>query len=197
MLFKKLVIPMCEKHFTKNCSKLVFYKTDVKDITLQKIDDDFFLHVLLNNLQSYNIPVSTPKIVFEGIIIEHHIGSWYVIDHVFVENKLYFLLEHEEYGDEAANIIIDHTGQLILDNVYNGFDDLDDYFDNLEREAKQQEEENTIHIVVQQGLIEAVYASNRNLRVSIIDLDIQNTKLKETLFDEIQNLKKTKYDILE
>ena len=30
---------------------------------------------------------------------------------------------HDTYGDEAACIIVDERGKLVLDDVYNGFDD--------------------------------------------------------------------------
>ena len=32
-------------------------------------------------------------------------------------------MEHDAYGDEAACIIVDERGKLVLDDVYNGFDD--------------------------------------------------------------------------
>ena len=192
MLFKKLIVPMTKDYATSNCSKLVFYKTDIKDI----IFDEFNLKIVLNNNLSYNIPSSSPRIMFEGIIVQSHIGTWYSIDHKVYGNKMYFLLEHEEYGDETSNIIIDHDGKLIADNVFNGFDDLDDYFDDLKRESKRKEDENTIHIVVQNGLIEAVYAANKELNVSIIDLDTLNSSLKSYLNDEVETLKANKYDIL-
>ena len=35
-----------------------------------------------------------------------------------------FLLGHDEYGDEAASVIVDQDGRLLLEDVYNGFDDL-------------------------------------------------------------------------
>jgi len=38
--------------------------------------------------------------------------------------KLY-LLEHETFGDDAASIIIDENKKVVLDDVYNGFDDFD------------------------------------------------------------------------
>lgn len=196
MLFKKLVVPMCKDYYTKNCSKLVFYKTDIKNISLIKISDKYYIDVLLYNEQHYNIPVSNSRIMFEGISAKHHIGTWYSIAHKMYKNQLYFLLEHQEYGDEAANIIIDLNGNVILDQVYNGFDDLEDYFDIQKEQSKQIKADNTINIVVQNGLIEAVYAANKELNVSIIDLDTENPSLKKYLTDEIKNLEIDKYDIL-
>ena len=40
--------------------------------------------------------------------------------------KEIFLLESEQYGDETPSIIVDNELNVILDNVYNGFDDLYD-----------------------------------------------------------------------
>lgn len=39
--------------------------------------------------------------------------------------KLYHLLEHLTWGDETCSIIVDDNGQLVLDDVWNGFDDMD------------------------------------------------------------------------
>ena len=32
-------------------------------------------------------------------------------------------MEHDAYGDEAACVIVDERGKLVLDDVYNDFDD--------------------------------------------------------------------------
>ena len=37
-----------------------------------------------------------------------------------------FLLEHEAYGDEAPCLIVDENGSLLLEDVYNGFTDLEE-----------------------------------------------------------------------
>ena len=59
-------------------------------------------------------------------------GTWYVINTNIVNDIRYYLLEHEQHGDEAACVIVDSDGKLILDDVWNGLDDLQDYFDSLE-----------------------------------------------------------------
>jgi|GEM_PF-4019899 len=64
----------------------------------------------------------------ENVIVSGHIGTWYTIDAVTIGDTDYFLMEHEEYGDEADSVIIDKAGRLILDDVVNGFDDLYDFF---------------------------------------------------------------------
>ena len=66
----------------------------------------------------------------DGIEIQGWYGTWYSIDTQITDHSLYLLLEHEEYGDETEHLIIDYTGQLILDDVWNGFEDLDEFLEN-------------------------------------------------------------------
>lgn len=60
----------------------------------------------------------------DDIQIDGHIGTWYVIDVETINRKEYFLLESEDYGDEAACLIVDREKNLVLDDVWNGFEDL-------------------------------------------------------------------------
>lgn len=74
----------------------------------------------------------------DHIKVEGHIGTWYVIDSGVFEltqdeagrpvtiRATCFLLEHEEYGDEAANVIVDQDGNLLLEDVHNGFNSLEE-----------------------------------------------------------------------
>lgn len=52
------------------------------------------------------------------------LGSWLSIDSICINKQDYFLMKNNSYSENAANIIIDSKGTLILDDVYNGFDDL-------------------------------------------------------------------------
>ena len=70
------------------------------------------------------------KWCIDGIKIEGRTGTWYSIETQVTNHSLYLLLEHEEFGDETEHLIIDHTGELILDDVWNGFDDLDYFLEN-------------------------------------------------------------------
>lgn len=61
----------------------------------------------------------------DSIEIEDHKGKWYVIDEIYFKGKKVYLLEHETYGDETACLIIDDNFNVLLDDVWNGFNDLD------------------------------------------------------------------------
>ena len=56
--------------------------------------------------------------------IEGKDGTWEVVDYLLVEGKNYFLMEHEQYGTNVAYVILDQNGKVIVDSVYNGFDDM-------------------------------------------------------------------------
>lgn len=75
----------------------------------------------------------------DHIKVKGHVGTWYVIDEgrfVWIEDTPTggsrtvhthcFLLEHETYGDEAACVIVDENGSILLEDVWNGFEDLED-----------------------------------------------------------------------
>ena len=42
---------------------------------------------------------------YENIRIEGRVGTWYEIDRRYVNNQLYVLFEHEEFGDETAGVV--------------------------------------------------------------------------------------------
>ena len=62
----------------------------------------------------------------EGIKVAGHRGTWYVIDETIRDGRELYLVEHETYGDEAACLIIDGDFEVVMSDVWNGFDDYDE-----------------------------------------------------------------------
>lgn len=91
---------------------------------IQRIYSDKEIFKLLDECKDFKAEQLCPD--SDNIKVKGHKGTWYVVDNIEIDKKDYFLLEHEIYGDEAANIIVDIQGNLVLEDVYNGFDDLDD-----------------------------------------------------------------------
>ncbi|GFI48791.1 hypothetical protein IMSAGC019_04128 [Lachnospiraceae bacterium] len=54
--------------------------------------------------------------------IEGKEGNWLAFDSIIIDGGQFFLMEHETYGKEAAWVVLDEHGKLIVDNVYQGFD---------------------------------------------------------------------------
>lgn len=73
-----------------------------------------------------------------NIKIKGHIGTWYIVaTHQTLIGEVH-LLEHEEYGEEAPWLCINSKGELILDNIWNGIEDVHEYLEEVsfEREVK-------------------------------------------------------------
>lgn len=68
----------------------------------------------------------------ENIKIEGHIGKWHSIENKYFGNHMLYLMEHNDYGDEAACVIIDEDNNIVVEDVFNGFDELWDSMDTLE-----------------------------------------------------------------
>lgn len=55
--------------------------------------------------------------------IEGREGSWLAYDSIIIEGKEFFLMEHTAYGKEAANVVLDEDGKVVVEQVYHGFDE--------------------------------------------------------------------------
>ena len=58
------------------------------------------------------------------LTIAGHTGTWYVIAEGVWEGEPAYLLESEQYGEDAACIIVDDKLNILLDDVWNGMDEL-------------------------------------------------------------------------
>ena len=59
----------------------------------------------------------------QGFSVPSHIGTWHTIDRCEIDGHSFFLMEHDTFGDEAACIVVDQNGGLVIDFVYEGLDD--------------------------------------------------------------------------
>ena len=71
-----------------------------------------------NSSSSTLISLATTNFQIEG-----KEGSWLAFDNLVVEGKEFFLMEHTTYGKNAAWVVVDGTGKLIVDQVTTGFDE--------------------------------------------------------------------------
>lgn len=74
---------------------------------------------------------------WKNIKINNLRGTWSAFAHKNYEGKgRFFLCEHDKFGDEVGCIIVDENYNLIMSEVWNGFLDLEEYWDweNWEKE---------------------------------------------------------------
>ena len=50
-------------------------------------------------------------------------GTWLARDYILMNEKKWFLMEHEEYGTRAAYVILSEEGTVVMNDCYNGFDE--------------------------------------------------------------------------
>lgn len=82
----------------------------------------------------------------DGIRIDGHVGTWHIVDqtqralpHRDGEMDAFYLLEHDTYGEDAAMLIVNKEAKVVLDDVYNGFDDLDEAIADFEYSLQELE----------------------------------------------------------
>ena len=66
----------------------------------------------------------------DAIEIDGYWGTWYTIDAFMFRRNKFFILESEDFGDETAHLVIDKTGKVFLNDVY------DEDFDELKERLK-------------------------------------------------------------
>lgn len=57
-----------------------------------------------------------------GIEIEQHEGLWHTADKLEIGDEIFYLMEHNEYGDSVAAVIVNADGELVAQELENGFD---------------------------------------------------------------------------
>ena len=67
----------------------------------------------------------------DNIRVEGYVGTWYVIDEASYKGEILYLLEHNEYGDEAPHLVIDGKQHVYLDDSYNGWLDMEEAYDDF------------------------------------------------------------------
>lgn len=55
--------------------------------------------------------------------IEGKKGNWTAADTVIIDGKQFYLMEHQEYGNQARGVILDAYGKTVVDECKQGFDE--------------------------------------------------------------------------
>ncbi|KNC25436.1 hypothetical protein FF38_11040 [Lucilia cuprina] len=60
----------------------------------------------------------------ETVNVNGHTGTWCEIDSTEFNGEILYLMESEQYGENAPCLIIREDNTLFMEDVYNGFDEL-------------------------------------------------------------------------
>ena len=58
-----------------------------------------------------------------GYEAEGHNGTWHTVDKKEYAGEKFFLMEHDEFDSDVAGIIVAENGQLVAEDLWNGFDE--------------------------------------------------------------------------
>ena len=58
----------------------------------------------------------------KGFIANGHFGTWRTVEAKEISGELFYRMEHEEYGDSVASIIVSQEGELVAEDLEHGFD---------------------------------------------------------------------------
>ena len=58
----------------------------------------------------------------KGFIANGHFGTWHTVEAKEIRGELFYRMEHEEYGDSVASIIVNQEGELVAEDLEHGFD---------------------------------------------------------------------------
>lgn len=58
----------------------------------------------------------------DAVEIEQHEGLWHAVDKREIQDEIFYLMKHNEYGDSVAAVIVDSEGNLAAQELENGFD---------------------------------------------------------------------------
>lgn len=60
----------------------------------------------------------------ENIELETHVGTWHILESRKIHGEKLFLLEHDYYGDMCACVIVNEDGKIILEDVWEMWNEL-------------------------------------------------------------------------
>ena len=58
----------------------------------------------------------------KSFIANGHFGTWHTAEEKEISGELFYRMEHEEYGDSVASIVVNQQGELVAEDLENGFD---------------------------------------------------------------------------
>lgn len=115
----------------------------------------------------------------QHIHIEGHNGYWYPIDQSVIDGQKYFLLEHEEYGQNALAVIVDESGKLIMEDVSDGLEQLPDFL-KLERyQAADDKLQQNAPASLKQQIQDILSTPNKSNAPDQPDRQLQKTSIRQ------------------
>lgn len=87
---------------------------------------DGYIHLVRGEIRMLDVEkkMGIPHVTEQtsGFMVEGHMGTWHTIGQQEYHGERFFLMRHDEYGSEEADIIVSENGTLVAEDLRNGFD---------------------------------------------------------------------------
>lgn len=87
---------------------------------------DGYIHLVRGEIRMLDVEkkMGIPHVTEQtsGLMVEGHMGTWHTIGQQEYHGERFFLMRHDEYGSEVADIIVSENGTLVAEDLRNGFD---------------------------------------------------------------------------
>ena len=139
------------------CSDVIVITDDGKT-TAYYVNKDGFIIIpeFLTIKSSSDTRLSIDTIGYE---IEGKKGTWLAQDYILMNEKKWFLMEHEEYGTRAAYVILSEEGAVVMNDCYNGFDEearrnIQNFMQQQTEQAQEQQKQQEMQAQSQTGQLQ-------------------------------------------
>lgn len=98
----------------------------------------------------------------KGVELGQHEGLWHPIEEIEVEKEHFYLMEHNEYGDSVAPVLVNQDGRVVAQDLENGLDQeavkaIREYLEEKEIAKKQEKVETLNASLFEEAEREAAY----------------------------------------
>ncbi len=134
---------LCKGH-SIGCSDVIIITDDGKTTAYYVNKDGFIIipeFLTIKSSSDTRLSIDTT-----GYEIEGKKGTWLAQDYILMNEKKWFLMEHEEYGTRAAYVILSEEGTVVMNDCYNGFDEearrnIQNFMQQQAEQAQQKQQE--------------------------------------------------------
>ncbi|MBC5744892.1 DUF3849 domain-containing protein [Lachnospiraceae bacterium MD308] len=86
---------------------------------------DGFIGFAREKMQEHNLQQETTVLINEetrGFTVDGHFGTWHTAGVREIRGEMLYLMEHDEYEDSVASVIVNQEGKLVAEDLEHGFD---------------------------------------------------------------------------
>lgn len=86
---------------------------------------DGFIGLAREKMQEKNLRRETETQISgetRGFAVDGHFGTWHTAEVQEINDEQFYRMEHDEYGDSVASIIVNQDGKLVAEDLEYGFD---------------------------------------------------------------------------